>query len=221
MDFVVKVLSVTEVTHNVRCIRMEKPAGYTFTPGHATDVAINKPGWQQEKRPFTFTSLNDDPYLEFTIKCYDAHKGVTMQIKNLVVTDELIIGDPWGAIDYKGPGYFIAGGTGITPFIAILRQLHKDNKIEGNKLFFSNQTSHDIIYEQELTAMLGSDAVFILTEAGTDKYPHDYIDAAFLETNIDDFSRHIYVCGPDKMIESISKILVDYGAQPDTVIFEK
>jgi predicted ferric reductase len=36
--------------------------------------------------------------------------------------DELII-RVWGAIEYKGEGVFIAGGAGVTPFIAILRQL--------------------------------------------------------------------------------------------------
>jgi ferredoxin-NADP reductase len=221
MDFVAKILSVTEVTHDVRCIRIEKPAGYTFIPGHATDVAINKPGLEREKRPFTFTSLDSDPYIEFTVKCYVENNGVTKQVKDLRANDELIIGEPWGTIEYKGPGYFIAGGAGITPFIAILRQLNKHNSLEGNKLFFSNQTVYDIIYEHELAAMPGLDAVFVLTEAGTDKYPHDYIDETFLETNIDNFSRHFYVCGPDKMVESISKILVDFGAQPDKVIFEK
>jgi predicted ferric reductase len=41
--------------------------------------------------------------------------------------DELIIRDVWGAIEYKGEGVFIAGGAGVTPFIAILRQLQADD----------------------------------------------------------------------------------------------
>jgi predicted ferric reductase len=42
---------------------------------------------------------------------------------------ELIIRDVWGAIEYKGEGVFIAGGAGVTPFIAILRQLQADDKL--------------------------------------------------------------------------------------------
>jgi predicted ferric reductase len=106
---------------------------------------VNKPGWTNEKRPFTFTSLNSDDHLEFTIKSYTDHDGVTNQVAGLVAGDELILDEPWGAIAYKGAGYFIAGGAGITPFIAILRQLHKENKLAGNKLFFSNKTAADII----------------------------------------------------------------------------
>src|SRR5580700_5259979 len=127
MDHIVKIREIRPVTHNVKSFRIEKPANYIFTPGQATDVSINKKGWEEEKRPFTFTCLNDDKYLEFTIKSYKDHKGVTNQLYLLKEGDELIIRDVWGAISYKGDGYFIAGGAGITPFIAILRQLKKEN----------------------------------------------------------------------------------------------
>jgi hypothetical protein len=45
--------------------------------GQATDVSINTPNLKNEKRPFTFTSLNDNDYLEFIIKIYDSNDGVT------------------------------------------------------------------------------------------------------------------------------------------------
>ena len=83
-----------------------------------TEIAINKLGWETEMRPFTFTSLDELPYLEFIIKIYTGHNGMTKELQNLVVGDRLIIGDAWGAIEYKGPGYFIEGGACITPFFA-------------------------------------------------------------------------------------------------------
>jgi predicted ferric reductase len=51
------------------------------------------------------------------------------KIRKLKHGDELIIRDVWGAIEYKGEGVFIAGGAGVTPFIAILRQLQADDKL--------------------------------------------------------------------------------------------
>ena len=216
-----KITSIQKVTHDVHCIRLDKPAGYTFVPGQATEVSVNKDGWKDEKRPFTFTSLNEDPYLEFTIKSYADHDGVTKLIGGLQPGDELLIDDPWGAIEYKGEGYFIAGGAGITPFIAILRQLHKENKIAGNKLFFSNKTPGDIIYEKELRSILGDNAIFIVTESGDKGYSKDYINAAFLDLHVDDYKKQFYICGPDPMIKSISDIVIHKGADPHAVIFEK
>ncbi len=221
MDHIVNIQEIVEVTHDVKCFRFAKPAGYTFTPGQATDVSINKEGWQDEKRPFTFTCLNDDTYLEFTIKRYADHNGVTNQLHMLKEGDELIIRDVWGAIEYKGPGCFIAGGAGITPFIAILRQLHKDNKIKGNKLIFSNKTEADIIYGKELTEMLGADFINVLTNDTGSKYLRGHIDEAFIKEHIHDLNTHFYVCGPDKMISDINAVLEKNGASPEQVVFEK
>jgi ferredoxin-NADP reductase len=219
MDSVVEILDIFPVTHNVRCIRFQKPEGFNFVPGQATEVSINKPGWENEKRPFTFTCLADKPYLEFTIKIYSDHNGVTNEIGKLNKGDSLLIGDAWGAIEYKGPGYFIAGGAGITPFIAILRMLKTESKVDGNTLFFSNKTSADIIYKEELTEILGKEnAVFVVTDEGAG---NNYINEDFLEKNVKDFSKNFYICGPDPMVKQITDTLVKKGASPDLVVFEK
>lgn len=220
-EHVVKILSISRVTHDVKCFRFEKPDGYHFTPGQATEVSVNMDGWRDEKRPFTFTCLNKDPYLEFTIKGYTDHHGVTEKIHSLKEGNELIIRDVWGAIAYKGPGYFIAGGAGITPFIAILRQQYDEGKLQGNTLFFSNKTEDDIIYRDELKAMLGDNAVFIITEEETMLYEQARIDEQFLKAHVDDFSKHFYVCGPDKMISDINDTLNRLDAKADNVVFEK
>jgi ferredoxin-NADP reductase len=221
MKHIVTILEIMQVTHDVKCFRLSKPAGFSFSPGQATDVAINQPGLEEEKRPFTFTALTDAPYLEFTIKRYAERKGITDKLHQLQPGDELIIEDAWGAIEYKGAGYFIAGGAGITPFIAILRNLHKENKLAGNKLFFSNKTAADIIYEKELKQLLGDAAVFILTKENKPGYATGYIDEHFIKQNLADFSKFFYVCGPDKMITDITGILQGLGADTETLVFEK
>ena len=221
MDHIVKILSTNYVTHNVKEFNVEKPQGFAFTPGHATDLSINQEGWKDKKNPFTFTCLTDDDHLQFTIKIYpESEEGVTRHLSELKPGDELIISDSWGAIEYKGPGYFIAGGAGITPFLAILRELNRENKLEGNTLFFSNRTKDDIILSDELKAMLGENALFVTTQ---DVGPGDHrrIDAEFLKTEVKDFSKHFYVCGPDAMVAEINKTLEGLGADVNLVVFER
>ena len=113
MEAIVKILSIRQVTHDVREFRVEKPKGYRFIPGQATDVSINRPEWKEQKNPFTFTGLNDDAFLEFTIKRYPDHHAVTDLLHQLKTGDEIIVRDVWGAIEYQGPGIFLAGGAGI------------------------------------------------------------------------------------------------------------
>jgi ferredoxin-NADP reductase len=220
-EHIVTIASIETVTHDVKSFRFSKPDGYQFVPGQATDVSVNKPGWKDELRPFTFTSLNEDALLELTIKRYADHNGVTNLLHELVPGDELIIRDVWGAIEYKGPGYFIAGGAGITPFIAILRHLKKAGQTEGNVLFYSNKTRADIIYENELKEILNDDAHFILTREYSTGYTRSHIGKAFFELNKPDFTKHFYVCGPDKMISDVSEILTEFGADAAAVVFEK
>jgi ferredoxin-NADP reductase len=214
---IVTIQSIQRVTHNVKQYRLDKPAGYRFEPGQATEVSINKEGWEKKKRPFTFTCLNDDSYLEFTIKSYHDHDGVTHQLDSLQPGDELIIRDVWGAIAYRGEGYFIAGGAGITPFIAIMRQLKKDNKVGSNTLFFSNKTSGDIILKDELGSTFKPGHLHHIITGETALR----IDKDFLTWHVEDFSKPFYVCGPDKMVAGINETLIALGAKPDMVVFEK
>ena len=97
----VKIKSIDKITHDMLRIVTEKPSHYAFTPGQATKVSINENGWKGEKRPFTFTCLPDDDYLEFTIKTYPLHKDITNQLLlQLKKDDELILYDVFGAISY-------------------------------------------------------------------------------------------------------------------------
>ncbi len=220
-EHIVKILNIENVTHDVRRFRVEKPAGYSFIPGQATEVAVNKNYLKEERRPFTFTGLNEWKELEFTIKIYSDHNGVTNELGKLKAGDELLLHDVWGAINYKGPGIFIAGGAGITPFIAILRQLQKENKIDGNKLFFSNKTEKDIILKDEFSKMLGNNFYNTLTREKDSKYDNRKIDEGFLREKVNNFDQNFYLCGPDKFVQDISAVLTKLGAKADSVVFEK
>ena len=220
-EHVVKILKVENVTHNVKRFTLTKPGGYEFTPGQATDVVIDLPGWKTERRPFTFTSLNEWDTLEFTIKIYDDHNGVTHELGKLKAGDQLIIHDAWGAIHYKGEGVFIAGGAGVTPFIAILRNLHREHKIGNNKLIFSNRTARDIILKDEFQYLLGDNFINTITNEKTDRYDNEKPDQSYLKRKISDFSQYFYICEPDAMVEDIHKDLLNLGAREDQIVIEQ
>src|SRR5436190_14196571 len=122
-EHIVKILEAHYIMHDVKRFIVERPPGYEFIPGQATDVSINLPGWKDNLHPFTFTGLTEWNYLEFTIKIYKDSNGVTAELGGMNAGAELILHDVFGAIQYKGQGVFIAGGAGITPFIAIFRAL--------------------------------------------------------------------------------------------------
>jgi ferredoxin-NADP reductase len=199
----------------------ERPDEYNFTPGQATDISINKEGWKEEKRPFTFTSLPEDENLEFHIKTYPDREGVTSELLKLKNGDELILHSVFGAIKYKQEGVFIAGGAGVTPFIAILRQLHSKNEMGENKLIFANKTKQDIFLKEEFEEMLGDNFVNILSDEKTTEYAHGYVTEDFLKTHIENFHKSFYLCGPPPMLEMLEENLAELDIDKKAIVKEE
>ncbi|MEO5947871.1 MAG: flavodoxin reductase [Chitinophagaceae bacterium] len=220
-QYFVKINAINKITHDVLKIETEKPAGYTFIPGQATEVSINKAEWQNEKRPFTFTSFPENDYLEFTIKTYPSHKSVTNELLQLKANDELILHDVFGAIAFKGEGIFIAGGAGVTPFISIFRFLQSKNKIAGNKLIFANKTKSDIILKEEFEKLLGKNFINVLSGEKEEGYEHGYINEGLLKKHIAGNDVKIYLCGPEPMMDAIKKQLTNIGIGLESIIKEE
>ena len=213
---------IAPVTHDTYHLVFPKPEGFTFTAGQATEMRLMKEGWRDEGRPFTFTSLPEDDTLDFVIKSYPDHDGVTEQVAQLEPGDTVEIGDVWGAIADRGPGTFIAGGAGITPFIPILRQRAKDGALDGSQLIFSNGTRRDIILRDEWDAMDGLTTTYVLTDEGADADRHGRIDRKMLEGLLDDraLSRTFYICGPQPMEEDLTQTLRSMGVPEASIVTE-
>jgi ferredoxin-NADP reductase len=213
--------AIEPVTHDTHRLRFDRPAGYAFTPGQATDLALDREGWRDETRPFTFTGLPGDDHLEFTIKSYPDHAGVTEQIGRMQPGDAALIGDPWGAITDRGDGVFIAGGAGVTPFIAILRQrLKTRGTLKGNTLVFSNATDRDIILKQEFEAMPGLNCYWTVTDQPGSPLARGQIDAELLSTLVVPGRDTCYICGPDPMIAAMQKALAAVGVPEGRIVTE-
>jgi ferredoxin-NADP reductase len=220
----VEIIGIEPVTHNVRRYTVEKPAGYTFTPGQATEVSIDQYGWQEEKRPFTFTALAEWPDLEFTIKSYFDHEGVTNRLWEISPGERLILRDPWGTITYKGAGTFIAGGAGVTPFIAILRRLAADGQLTGNTLIASHRTVKDIILRVEFEGMQEKGLKVLWTVTGepdAEGVLRERIDRGFLQRHVEHFDQSFYLCGPDAMVKDLRETLQHLGVAVESLTWER
>lgn len=209
------------VTHDVRRFLVSRPPGFNFEPGQGVELAINQTPWRDEGRPFTPTSLADDGVLEFTIKRYADHEGVTRALHTLTPGTELLMTEPFGTIRYQGPGVFIAGGAGITPFLAILREQARAGSLDRHTLIFTNKTPADIICEKELRHILGDRCILTCTNAAAPGYEQHRIDRNYLADKIDDFKQHFYVCGPPGFMKAVNGALENLGARPSSLVFER
>ena len=159
--------------------------------------------------------------MEFIIKIYSDHDGVTKKLGLLHAGDELILHDVFGVIQYDGPGFFFAGGAGVTPFIAILRDLHHKGEVKGNTLICSNKSADDVILNEELTKMLGKNFLKIFTRQHVIGFTERRIDRDTIVTLVQNFDQHFYICGPDDFVHDINDILLSLGAKAEMVVVEK
>ena len=131
-------------------------------------------------RSYTPVTSDDDlGYVDFVIKVYFANvhpkfpEGgkLSQYLNNMKIGDKINIAGPNGNLIYKGMGKFsikegygspftqrnylkvgmIAGGTGITPMLQIIRHVFKDPKDKLQIwLLYANQTEKDILLRKEL-----------------------------------------------------------------------
>ena len=220
-NYNVNILETAYVNADVKRFTVEKPAGYTFIPGQGTYVALNKEGWASQFRPFTFTGLNKAQHLEFLVRIYNDHLGLTEQLGKTNAGAELIIQEPFGAIEYKGPGVFIAGGTGVTPFISIFRDLHQRKQLYNCRLIYSTYGIYDTICGDELREILKDNFIPHFTREGVIGYHEKRLTRETLIKYIGDFSQRFYVCGSESFVKDITEMLLQLGASASGLVIEK
>lgn len=218
MQHTTKIIEKSWLTHDVIRLRLERPMNYSFDAGQAIEVSLENPRFQGENAPFTLTCLSSEKYLELILKVYAEHNGTTLEISKLKEGDGLIIGDAWDSFKNLGPGLFIAGGTGITPFVAILRQLNVENRVAGSKLLFANKTEKDIFLQEELSQMLGKNFINILSREKKDNLLYGHINPEILKDQISRADQPFYICGPGNFAEQIRDQLLDLGIDKDMII---
>lgn len=220
MSQTVKIISLEKATHDVIKIQFEKPAGYEYKVGQAADISINKADWQDKLSCFTFTSLPEDDYLEFFIKVYPERARVTNELQKAKVGDELLLHDSFGDITNQGAGIFIAGGAGITPFIGIIKELVRDNKLGDSKLIFANKTQQDIIDKEYFEKTLGSNFINVLSDEQVANYEQGFVTAEIIKKYANASQDKFYLCGPPPMMKAVEGIFTTLGIQEENIIKE-
>lgn len=217
MYYDTKIVHKKWITHDVLRLLLEKPKSFQYTIGQAIELSIDHLETFMHFAPFTLTSKNEDYFLEIIVKIYRERNRLTSCLSELSLDSKIIISDPWDSYEYKGEGVFIAAGSGITPFIPMIRNLSKINSIGNNILIYANKEEKDIILREELSELLGNNGINVLSREITDSCKHGKIDKEFLNSYISDTNVFFYVCGPESFNDNIKGYLLDLGVDEDKI----
>ena len=210
-----KVLHKQEINHNVMRFQIEKPYGYMFTPGQAIDLSIDQPGYELDVAPFTIINDMESSVLELIIKIRPGKKSLTYGLAGLDNGAVLQITEPWDTYKYKGNGVFIAAGSGIIPFIPILKQVATSgvDLKKDHALIYANKRKEDILFNSELKQFFGKNYTNILSAAKERNMKSGRVDFNFLEEQIKNLNQYFYICGPKIFEQEVRSNLLKLGVK--------
>ncbi|MBN1941417.1 MAG: hypothetical protein JW772_04515 [Candidatus Diapherotrites archaeon] len=224
-----EITSVKKETHDVKTFRLKTKEKIKFVPGQYTLVLIpDLKEFAGETRPLTFASSPTQNFVEFTVKRMGAF---TTAMHDLGTGQTLGIEEPRGsALNFdetvKEDAVFIAGGSGITPFISALRYAQAKKMKNRLVLLNSNKTTRDIIFKKELeklNALPTIQAYNTVTNEIPEKWSEEtgFIDREKIERLVPNPGEKIwYVCGPPPMTKAMEKILREIGVEEEKIRVE-
>ncbi|MCM0035101.1 MAG: ferredoxin--NADP reductase [Burkholderiaceae bacterium] len=153
-----KVLSVHHWTDRLFSFTTTRDPSLRFSNGHFTMIGLrvnDKP----LLRAYSIASANYEEHLEFlSIKVEDG--PLTSRLQHIQVGDSIVVGrKPTGTllIDYLLPGkrlYMFASGTGLAPFLSVIRDPETYEKFEEVILVHGVREVAELAYHDYLTQAL-------------------------------------------------------------------
>ena len=215
-----RVVDAKDVSPNTKLIRVELPPDSTSGLTVASCVVARAEiDGKAVTRPYTPVSLNSQVgFVDFLVKVYPAPGGVmSRHITSLRPDADVVeIKGPFKKLEYK-PNMkkrvgMIAGGTGVTPMLQIIREiLSNPEDMTQVSLVFANVTEADILLREELDALAylyPNFKVFYTLDkpprgwtGGSGFVSKDMIRAHLPPPGPDNL---VLVCGPKGMVELVS-----------------
>jgi dimethylamine monooxygenase subunit B len=198
----VKVTSVTKVADNVKRLRLERMDGEPMPvfSGGAHVVVAMQDGRLLRRNPYSLmSSPSDRSGYEISVLRVESSRGGSHFLHDKITTgSKLVVSQPVNLFPYDHRGkkhVMFAGGIGITPFIAMMDQMAREDR--SFELHYAVRTRSHGAYWQELVTRYGEHRVKIYCDAEKLFIPTKAILASQA------LGTHLYVCGPAGMIDAV------------------
>jgi ferredoxin-NADP reductase len=206
-------------------VRMEVADRHDHVPGQHYVVRLRAPDGYTAQRSYSIASDPADPLVELMIECLPRGEVSGFLHDVLEVGDELEVRGPIGRWFVWGgttPSLCVAGGSGVVPFVSMLRHAHRTGTEPLLRIAASAQTRDRLPYADELEAY---GAFIALTREnqpqpdGSERvaahiYPDELVPLA-------EGIERAYVCGSVGFVSFVGRILGEAGVRSDAVRVEQ
>ncbi len=206
----VPVTAVDAIGPGVFSLRFRR--GFAFVPGECVPVAAE--GVPAPRR-YSLASGPLDPEAELL---FDLVAGgeLTPRLARLAPGAPVRVGAPTGSFrDAEGPAVWIAAGTGIAPFLSMVRA----GGGAGRRLVHGSRTLEGFLYRRELEAALGGEYVPCCSAGSGPGVFAGRLTEWLRRTDLDAGARYL-LCGSPAMVVDVRSLLIGRGVPFERILAE-
>jgi ferredoxin-NADP reductase len=222
-------------TPRVKTLVLEVPGWPGHRAGQHVDVRLTADDGYQAQRSYSIASAPDDPdRVALTVERIEDGEVSPYLVDELAEGGQLELRGPIGGyfvwdVEMDGPLLLVAGGSGISPLMAMIRHRAARGSRVPTRLLYSSRSLEDVIYKAELDRLAGRADGLEVFHTLTRSRPSDWhayarrIDRDMLaEVGFPPGQRPLcMVCGPTPLVEVVAEALVELGHPPDRVKTER
>jgi benzoate/toluate 1,2-dioxygenase reductase component len=201
----------------------DRPLG--FLPGQYVNIAV--PGTEQT-RSYSFSSRPGRTQVSFILRDTPTGALPTFLRGPAEVGHPIGFHGPLGSFylrDIKRPVLFLAGGTGLAPFTAMLATIDPDSTAHPIHLIYGVTSDTDLIKVDELeeaAKRLPNFSFACCVADGTSTCPNKGYVTRFIEpAHLNGGDVDVYLCGPPPMVEAVRNHFKQQGVTPQNFYYEK
>ena len=250
-----KIEKIVDETKDAISIYFDIPPSLTsifeFKAGQYLTLKFNIDG-QEYRRCYSLCSSPYENVHAVTVKRVENGKISNYLNDNKETLQDIDVMPPEGKFtlipnaDLKRDHYFIAGGSGITPMMSMLKTVLEEEPKSSVHLFYANRSLESIIFKKELDYIQDKFAgqiqiLHVLESPPSEKKKGiggifskaktnwdgqigriDKTNLALMmeECQAVSSDKTFYICGPGNMIESITQLLIDKGIDKKRILQE-
>jgi benzoate/toluate 1,2-dioxygenase reductase component len=217
--------SVTRLSDTTVAFTIEAPGDFGFLPGQYVNIRV--PGTTAQ-RPYSFASAPGEPTLAFLVR--DIPAGLMSRwLRSAGEPGSMLdVTGPAGAFylrDLCRPALFLAGGTGLAPFLAMLGRLAETGAPHPIHMVYGVTNDADLVAVDTLAAYANAiDGFTFTTCVATSSSDHPrkgYVTDHLAPEALNGGDVDIYLCGPPAMVDAVGHWLRQQGVTPANFYYEK
>lgn len=222
-----RLVEVEPLSADVSCFRLEPEAPVGYRPGQYAVLALG-PGL---RRCYSMAGLPEEPTLSFIAKRYPGGVGSTTLFDLEVGADvpvEVPYGDMWLRSGDR-PVVLVAGGTGISAILSMVRELAEPGSPEGGRrvlVVYGATRLADLVRGDRLKELVSglpdAELVTALIEPppgwdGVQGLVTDALGGRAVEL----LEADVYLAGPPPMVDAVTGLLRTVGTRLDRLHYDR